>query len=545
MLGVGVCTVTIRYLPAREIGPGHIFIIFYTVALLADVDDIITRPSGWVIAAISLWVFMAVSRLSFLTLLLATTFQFVVYELPDTENHTNLLVFTNAAMILCMLVSYARERRDGVGTFFSIAQPVARLSIIAALFAAGLHKLNYDFIDPTVSCIRQFSGDIAAAMAGDFSGHGVPTLAVLGAMVAVMGLLLLRRPAEISLPPLDWSGFLPPLGVILAGMAVLAVLTGGISTFGPGDYFIFALAVAVLSWQLVEAPLLLLPRFQWFALCFSLVVHAQLALLRIVDFQAIAIALLLTFVPDNVWTAWKRQALLHLGPVAMHRARAFYLLNFLGAMIFLADRTGLVDWPGPLTAWGLLFVGGLLSMLWPVVRDLFSPVRSWQWDGVPVLAGTAPVWLYAVPLALLVFGFTSHLGLRTAGNMSMYSNLRTEAGQNNHILLGSNPFAFADYQNDVVHIRDIGDGATVDGVLDRWGALEGNLLPIIEFRKLMLRWRERGETVPMTVEYGDRVWTSHNIVEDPDWRVDEWDWEMRLMDFRVIQGDEDPNACRW
>ena len=75
-----------------------------------------------------------------------------------------------------------------------------------------------------------------------------------------------------------------------------------------------------------------------------------------------------------------------------------------------------------------------------------------------------PRWLYAVPLCLLLFGLTSHLGLRTAGNLSMYSNLRTEAGQNNHLVLGNDQLKWAGYQEDVVRIVDIG---THDELLKR------------------------------------------------------------------------------
>ena len=533
-----------RVRAANDIAPIHCFMVFYTVALLSDVDDIILRASGWIIAALCIWFVLSLNRISFLLLLLATTAQFVVFELPDTENHTNLLIFTNVGMILCILHSYARKDRGDVDVFGASALPIARLSVVAALFSAGLHKFNYDFINPAVSCIRQFSGDIAHVFTSDFSGTGIAPLAVLAGMLALVAVLLWQRRPALRWPSIDWGGLLPPVVIILLGMLALAFLSDGISA-NPGTLLIFVLAVAVLSWQLVEAPLLLLPKFQWFAICFSLIVHLQLAVLRIVDFQAIAIALLLAFVPMNVWEAWRSRAIAHVGPVRMHRVRLFFWMNFAGAAIMFAQGLGWIDWPRPLTAWGLLFIGGLLVMLWPVISDLFSPVRDWRWTGVPVLQGETPKWLYVVPLLILMFGLTSHMGLRTAGNLSMYSNLRTELGQNNHIVLGSSPLKWAGYQEDVVHIVDIGETATIDGVLDRWGPLEGNFLPIVEFRKLMLRWRERGEVVPMTVEYAGVTTISDNLPLDPEWRVDRWDWEMRLMDFRVIESGPGPNHCRW
>jgi hypothetical protein len=39
-------------------------------------------------------------------------------------------------------------------------------------------------------------------------------------------------------------------------------------------------------------------------------------------------------------------------------------------------------------------------------------------------------------------------------------------------------------------------------------------------------------------------YATENIIEEPDWQVDSFDWEMRLLDFRVIQ-PERANGCRW
>lgn len=534
----------LRFLPAKAIEPSHIFMIFYAVALLADFDNQFAQEWGWLIAALSIWVVLSPSRLSFLALLGASTLYFVLNELPDTENHTNLLVFTNLSMMLCLLYSYALQRPDGSEAFYEVAQPVARLSIIAALAVAGFHKFNYDFINPSVSCVRDFASGIAFVATGDFLGIGVPPLAFLGLMAVTVGLFLWRQRPNLCWPRIDWAGVTTPVAAILLGMIVLSAVSGEARSYQPYDLFVFFLAVAVLVWQLIEAPLLLAPRFQWVALCFSMLIHAQLAFLRIVDFQAIAIALLITFVPRDIWQVWSRRSLASFGKIRIHRARLYFLLNLIGALLIMAELYRMIDIPRPHTAWGLLFIAGLLVMLWPIISDLFSPERSWRWEGVPVLEGATPRWLYVMPVCLLLFGLTSYFGLRTAGNLSMYSNLRTEAGRNNHLVLGRNQLKWASYQDDVVRIVYIGrPGMTV--YLDRGGRLDGNLLPLVEFRKLLLKWRKRGWVVPMRVEYKGVLTESDNIAKHPDWQVDDWDWEMRLMDFRVIQSSAGPNTCRW
>jgi hypothetical protein len=536
-----------RFLPAEEIEPSHIFMLFYTVALVADFDQNLTQPSGWIVIALSVWVALSLTRASFLVLLATSTLYFIFKELPDTENHTNLLVITNIGMMLCLVHSYTRERGGSAAVFYEVAQPIARLSIIAALAVAGFHKFNRDFINPDVSCVRRFARDIGDVVVGDFAGIGLPPLFFLALMVVIVVVMLWRQRPNLCWPPIDWVGVATPIAAILVGIGLLSTVVGDPQIYEPRDLAVFFLAVAVLCWQLIEVPLLLVPRFQWVALSFCLLVHVQLAVLRIVDFQAIAVALLITFVPPHMWQAWSRQAFASIGPVKLHRARLYFMLNLLIALMMFAQEYGIIDWgwSRPLTAWGLLFTAGLLVMLWPIISDLCSPARTWQWKGVPVFSGATPRWLYVIPLVVLLFGLTSHFGLRTAGNLSIYSNLRTEAGHNNHFLLGNNQFKWASYQEDVVHIVDIGDDATIRPFLDRWGRLEGNMLPVIEFRKLLLKWRKRGETVPMTVGYNGVVKEWANIAQSPDWQVNDWDWEMRLMDFRVIQSDGGPNTCRW
>src|SRR4030095_15122896 len=97
-----------------------------------------------------------------------------------------------------------------------------------------------------------------------------------------------------------------------------------------------------------------------------------------------------------------------------------------------------------------------------------------------------PRWLLLFPLVLALHGLTSYLGLRTAGNFTMFSNLRTEGTSSNHLLLGSNPIKVWGYQEDVVRFMEIRHAR----------GLEGNSLPVVEFRKRINEWTQAGQTVP-------------------------------------------------
>jgi hypothetical protein len=152
------------------------------------------------------------------------------------------------------------------------------------------------------------------------------------------------------------------------------------------------------------------------------------------------------------------------------------------------------------------------------------------------------VWLYAFPAVLIVHGLTSYLGLRTAGNFTMFSNLRTEGARSNHLLLGRNPLKLGRYQEDVVRFTAVDDSLAAFG--ENVQPLQGNQVPVVEFRKWIYRWTEEGRRIPMTFEYRGQIHSTSDITADPAWRTTQRDWAMRLMDFRIIQGDG-ANQCRW
>ena len=135
---------------------------------------------------------------------------------------------------------------------------------------------------------------------------------------------------------------------------------------------------------------------------------------------------------------------------------------------------------------------------------------------------------------LFLYGMTPYLGLRTTGNFTMFSNLRTEGTSSNHLLLSSNPIKVWDYQEDVVQFMEIRHGR----------GLKGKSLPVVEFRKAIYKWTQAGQTVPLELEYRGEIYSTEDIVKDPVWSTEKRNWEMMLLDFRDIQ-PEGPNQCRW
>jgi hypothetical protein len=63
--------------------------------------------------------------------------------------------------------------------------------------------------------------------------------------------------------------------------------------------------------------------------------------------------------------------------------------------------------------------------------------------------------------------------------------------------------------------------------------------------KILHHLHETGRVVPMTIRYQGETIVSADIAREPGWVVPERDWEIRLLDFRVIQPDGPPKECRW
>jgi hypothetical protein len=60
------------------------------------------------------------------------------------------------------------------------------------------------------------------------------------------------------------------------------------------------------------------------------------------------------------------------------------------------------------------------------------------------------------PILVLINGISPYIGLKTQSSWSMFSNLRTEGGASNHLVI-KHPYYLAGYQTDLVEIKDSSD----------------------------------------------------------------------------------------
>jgi hypothetical protein len=145
-----------------------------------------------------------------------------------------------------------------------------------------------------------------------------------------------------------------------------------------------------------------------------------------------------------------------------------------------------------------------------------------------------PLWIF--PVLVLVNGACPYLDLKTTTAFSMFSNLRTEDGHNNHLFLPRLPLF--GYQDDLVEVLQAND-PRLAGL-----ARSGDLLPWFEFRRIasstrlgtVIRCRRNGEELMLSRDdesaAGREAFTPHP-----------W-WMGKFLVFRPIRPFGEPMTCR-
>lgn len=448
---------------------------------------------------------------------------------PDVPNHVNVEIY--ASLLLLLAIGYSLWRSDEYPTdddCFELVRPVLQLSMVLIYVLAGFDKLNADFLNPGVSCVGGMLADLTRVATRTV--FGVPRVVVAaGAVGLTLVAMFGTRPADRAVPRWILGGI---VALILLPV-LLAVRFAPRLPVGAAFYLVLGMAGMVILWELVGGLLLTVPRFQGPLLAFSWTMHAMLSLIGFVHFGALAFAMLFTFVPPRYFDLVTQGVRLPVLGRSVPRSHVYLAANLL---------TGIVSGLGSRLGAALLFNLSVLFLLWPILRAVAAQVPRPVWPGVGLWSGRTPAWFYLFPALLLGHGLTSYLGLRTAGNFTMFSNLRTEGARSNHLLLGSNPLKVWGYQEDVVHFTAVDDSLAAFG--ENRQPLQGNRVPVVEFRKWIYRWTSEGRRIPMTFEYRGQVHSTENITTDPVWRTDHRDWAMRLLDFRIIQSNG-ANECRW
>ncbi|MEL6580668.1 MAG: hypothetical protein AAFQ14_13035 [Cyanobacteria bacterium J06621_12] len=519
-----------------------IFAIFYSTALWLEMAENWDTPWATATGLILLLTiaFTKVNRAKLSLFIILNTAYSLYFHFPEVANHVNLIIFANLAILITIAYSYLRPAQftQSDDLYRAIASPL-RISLIAVYFWAGFHKLNTAFLDPQFSCSNSmFLGVIEVLKSTVF---GIPVAFLLGAIAIIFtSKVIPMRAINLAQQNSKWLLIILAFCLTVTGAAIGILfyldLTGSLF-----PAFVLATSIMVLLWELVGGMMMFIPKLQVIIFFWSMLMHLVLAPIGFVDFGSLAFAFWLTFIPRNYVECLRQPMKI---PLLRWQINPSFVYLFINIIVGLISGVYYLAYPefNIKAIAGILFIISALTIIYPLVKKLVDDPNSWQ--GVEVIDSKMPKFMYLFIILLSIYATTSYLGLRTAGNFSMFSNLRTEGATSNHLLLGNNPLKLWNYQEDVVKILEIDDESAKIG--HKYRPLQDHFLPAVEFKKLVYKWTKAGYTVPLKYEYGDRVYSTNNVVNDPLWLTSRLNWEMRLMDFRIIQPDNgEPNYCRW
>lgn len=528
----------------QKVSPDNfaIFAVFYSIALWLEMAENWENPGATVVGLFLLVgiVFTKIDPIKFGFFLILNTAYSLYFHFPEVANHVNLIIFANLAILITIAYSYLRPRQFARSDdlYRAIASPL-RISLIAVYFWAGFHKLNTAFLDPQFSCSNSMFLAIVDTLRSTIIG--IPVLLVVGAIAIIfIGNIVSVKTKNIVKQNAKWL-----LTILVAVAIVLLLIAGALFYFNLTNLlfpaFVLATSIMVLLWELVGGVMMFIPQLQVIMFFWSMLMHLVLAPIGFVDFGSLAFAFWLTFIPNNYYSCLRQPITIPWLRQSVDRGFIYLVINITVGLISGIYYLAYPEFNIKAIA-GILFIISVLMAIAPLAKKLIARPDSWQ--GVAVIDRKMPKFMYLFIVLLSIYAATPYLGLRTAGNFSMFSNLRTEGARSNHLLLTSNPLKLWNYQEDVVKIIEIDDERAEIG--HKYRPLKDHFLPVVEFKKLIYKWTKAGYTVPLKFEYGDRLYTTNNIVNDLQWRTPRRNWEMKLMDFRVIQPDNgEPNYCRW
>lgn len=367
------------------------------------------------VIAAALWLMVRPTSVPRLALLLAVDILAVAGDMPDVGDHV-LLVGIAGASILALVAALAARRRalPEPGEVFERVAPFLRGAVIVVYAATALSKLNAGFLDPAVSCA--------------------------GLMTSRLG-------------PFDPA----PLGTGAIGLTIWSTV-------------LIELSLPVL---------LAVRRTRSLGLAVGVAFHVVLALAGNVPFAAVMLALYVAFLPADAPSRLRaavprivasRPKGGSVGAVAFLALGGLWLAGVALESAAPSLTASLVD---VATRLAIVSIAAIAAVLWARARragpiEPSAPGRTRRIH--PVLA---------IGIALLILNAaTPYLGLKSASSFNMFSNLRTEAGRWNHLIVPEGARIFTS-QDDVVRVEE-----TSEALLAGWSG-DQRLVVESEVRRLL------------------------------------------------------------
>ncbi|HEY0684814.1 MAG TPA: hypothetical protein VGD45_20930 [Steroidobacter sp.] len=364
-------------------------------------DGVLLGLMTWAAIAVALLLVWRPRWTALLFLLAGVMLTRYAVAMPVAGNNKMIAAFMNASiLVICahavLRYSNAAEMRENI---YENMRVVARALLAIMYFYGIFHKINTDFLDPRVSCAVALYMPLA-------DGFGLQHN-LTGKYLAIWSTFIVEAIAIVSLYWKRWFA----VGLLLALM------------------FHFVIPISVYSWYM--------------------------------DFSSLVLALYILSVPREVSQRFYDSSarmfrLLRDRFGALGQALPFGIV--IGGAVALVAVLSLFSRQAHIapshayqSVWVLMWVAyGGISMLFLAEAAL----SHLPWRGTP--GPRRALWLYALPAALFIVCTAPYVGLRTEASIAMFSNLHTEAGVSNHLLMPQPPYLFP-YQSDVAMIKASSD----------------------------------------------------------------------------------------
>jgi hypothetical protein len=284
------------------------------------------------------------------------------------------------------------------------------------------------------------------------------------------------------------------------------------------------LPLAAVIWELSGIFFLHLRRTQIWFLSMSACIHGFLMFYHFADFGSLMLALFYLWIPSPL-----------LRPFAGTKAKSVFIFCFLIACLLPAEPLQFLKTETTFFFVGVFILAGFStfyshSIALKGFREISSGVQIWEGSRQLIL-----------PTIITAFTLSPYFGLRTSGNLTMFSNLKTEGATSNHLLLSSNQFKVFALQDDQIKFVQI--NPTFGKERRLW--LKDYALPATELYKKAKAWRTNGNKVSAVYWYRDELLETNDLATDQRWQTDpNLALNALWLDFRMIQ-PEGANRCRW
>lgn len=151
---------------------------------------------------------------------------------------------------------------------------------------------------------------------------------------------------------------------------------------------------------------------------------------------------------------------------------------------------------------------------------------------------TVSKWYFIPLLFFISWGGQAYLGLSTAGNLTMFSNLITEKSRSNHLLINTNYTKIWNFEEDYVTIVELPSHLKWQNSID----LIGYDLPLIEFKKQAQNWvNQDTEKITCILLYKGELIKINDLKES---EFSKAKWWYHYIYFRKIP-KKGVNECLW